>query len=341
MKDARVRPLPLPRVKRWHTLVVLFSSAVLLGARTLDVYWIDHGRTDADHFWGAGLAARHGTLRYIQDIGKIRDPSTWWTSKLFVHDPEAFMAMIRPPGFLVAYDYPPVFALFCAPLTLFTDLLGFAALWWLLSVALYLLAIFAVMKQEKLKFLFAAASLHFPPFLEHLRFGSTVIIVVGLALCAGSFGIALAGWLKIYPWALVLARGSRRGRILLWMVLLGLAGLVATKGDLRPFWAWWPNLRQYQHAAGLASVWTWLRVGVAGLILLVSLVRGWHPALVLAAAQGLSPVWWPGYWCAFVPALGFVVDRSVALWRGESQERVFSWARLRRGAGRSVGQDRA
>ncbi len=297
-------------MKRWHAIGVLLASAVLLGARTLDVYWIDHGRTDADHFWGAGLAARHGTLRYIHDIGKIRDPSTWWTSKLFLHDPEAFAAMIRPPGFLVAYDYPPVFALFCIPFT-FTDVLGFAALWWLLSVALYLLAIFRVMQNERLKYLFAALALHFPPFLEHLRFGSTVIIVVGLALCAGSFGIALAGWLKIYPWALAACRGARPWRVAAWALGLGLAALVATKGDLRPFWAWWPNLRQYQHAAGFASTWIWLRVAASGLVLGLSLVRSWHPALVLAAAQGLSPVWWPGYWCAFVPASGFLFDRAL------------------------------
>lgn len=297
-------------VKRWHTIGLLLVSSVVLGARTLDVYWTDHGRTDADHFWGAGLAARHGTLRYIQDIGKIRDPSTWWTSTLFVHDPEAFGAMIRPPGFLVAYDYPPVFALFCMPFT-FTDVVGFAAIWWLLSVALYLLAIFKVMENERLKFVFAALALHFPPFLEHLRFGSTVIVVVGLALCAGSFGIALAGWLKMYPWALVVTKGARRRGILLWIVVLGLGGLVATKGDLRPFWAWWPNLRQYQHAAGFSSILTWLRVAGAGLLLAISLVRGWHPALVLAAAQGLSPVWWPGYWCALVPAAGLLLERGI------------------------------
>ncbi|MBN1426354.1 DUF2029 domain-containing protein, partial [Candidatus Fermentibacteria bacterium] len=239
---------------------------------------------------------------------------TWIESELFKHDPEAFMAMIRPPGFLVTYDYPPVFALFCMPFT-FTDLFGFAAIWWLLTVGLYLLCIMEVTRNLRLKLVLCAAALHFPPFLNHLRFGSTVVIVMGLALLFGSFGIALAGWFKLYPWVLALRRDGRMRPVLAWSAILGIAGLAATHGDIQPFYEWMSNLRQYQHAAGLNNAATWIRVGMALVLLVISLVKRWHPAIVLAIGQGLSPVWWPGYWCAFVPVAAMGIERALErLW---------------------------
>jgi len=294
-------------VKRWHAVGILLSSVVLLGVRTLDIYWDEFGRTDADHFWAAGLAARHGTLRYIHDVGRINDPATWTESRFFRLDPEAFRALVRPPGYLVLYDYPPVFAVFCVPFS-YVSQETFAAIWYLLSVVLYLLSIWRVVQNERLKFVLSALALHFPPFLRHLEFGSTVIIVVGLALCAGSFGIALSGWLKLYPWVITFVERKRRHAIITWIVLLGVAGLVASQFSVRHFYALLEGLQQHQRAGGHAGIGTWIRVGLAALALLWAIRRRWPPAVLLAIAQALSPVWWPAYWCAMVPAAGLLIE---------------------------------
>ena len=296
------------RLSVYHTVILLLASTAYFGIRVLEIYWTEYGRTDADHMWAAAVAARHGTLRYIQDVGKIDDPRTWAESKLFKRDPEVFTALVRPPGYLVLYDYPPVLAVFLIPFGLL-GIHSFAAFWWILSVALYLLTIWRVITDLRIRFLFSAFALHFPPFLKHLEFGSTLIVVMGLALCCGSFGVALAGWTKLYPWALLLARGAKTQRIVIWVIALGVLGLIAAGFDIKPFYSWWSNLSQHQRAAGHAGMLTSARMAVAGILLVLALHKKWHPAIVFAIAQALSPVWWPGYWCVFVPVLGVFVNR--------------------------------
>jgi|GEM_PF-5703501 len=291
------------RLKVYHTVIILLASTAFFGLRVLEIYWTEYGRTDADHMWGAGLAARHGTLRYIQDVGDILDPSTWRDSQLFRHDPEVFRSMVRPPGYLVLYDYPPVFALILIPFS-YLSIHSFAAIWWFISVLFYLCTIWKVIPEMRTKFLFSAAALHFPPFLAHLEFGSTLIIVMGLAMCCGSLGVALAGWFKIYPWVVSFAKNGRPNRVLLLTIVLGFAGLVLTQFDITPFYSWISNLHQHQRAGGLGGILTWIRVGFACVTLVWALRRKWHAVFIFAVAQAASPVWWPWYWVAFVPVVG-------------------------------------
>ena len=293
------------KIHVYQTVLVLLVSTAFFGLRVLEIYWTEYGRTDADHMWGAGLAARHGNLRYIQEVGDIRNPATWRESLLFKHDPEVFRAMIRPPGYLVLYDYPPVFAIFMIPFS-YLDIHSFAALWWIIAVLSYICSIRKVIPEIRLRFLFTAAALHFPPFLKHLEFGSTLIIIMGLVLCCGSFGVALAGWFKIFPWFIICAKKQHPMRIVIWTIVLGLLGFILTNFDVKPFYSWIENLHQHQEAGGLTGILTWIRIGIGLCVLIWSLYKRWHPALVLAIAQMVSPVWWPWYWVVLVPvaALG-------------------------------------
>jgi hypothetical protein len=49
---------------------------------------------------------------------------------------------------------------------------------------------------------------------------------------------------------------------------------------------------------------------VAAIMLVVGLRRKWHDVTLFAVAQGMTPMWWVGYWVVWVPVVARLLSRA-------------------------------
>ena len=293
-------------------ICVLLISVALFAHRVLYNYWTEYGALDSQCTYGAGLSIINGTHEYIHEFGSLMfDDEAWCNSPLFQNDPDVFRCLVRFPGIIVPFNHPPVLAVLASPFVYVMELHTWFAFWWVLSVGSYVGVVWAVVRNRSLRWWMIAVALQFGPFLHHLQYGQTILITMGLAILGGSCGISIAGWFKVYPWILAFKR-KRFLPVVMWSVglfsLWLVFGNIQEWSDLRVLWQWATHVSGVSALAQQDTWVTYFRMIVAAIMLVVGLRRKWHDVTLFAVAQGLSPMWWGGYWVVWVPVAAHLVS---------------------------------
>lgn len=161
-----------------------------------------YGVSDVRVWRAAGMAVRHGTLRWIYDVGDLSDPATLLRSDFARHDPEAARQLLgwTPGGARTnPWMYLPPAAVLCLPFGLAplnVERYAFA----LLNLLLWCWLMYRAGRGGALGWAFVGAGVWVPALHWLLFTGGSTVVLLALVCHGGPLGVALAGWCKPFAW---------------------------------------------------------------------------------------------------------------------------------------------
>jgi len=300
-----------------YSALIFTASLAFFALYLLHNIWPETigGHIDGDTYYAAGRAVIEGAMDHIYEIGAIRpgpECENWANAPLYQQYPGIFRDMVRLPGYVVPYIYPPPWAgIFAVPALLGKE--WFHLIWIMVLIGSWIAVIFAGIRSWHWKLIAVAILLWFPPFHGSLISGNITPLLIALVFLGGPFGVAVAGWAKPWIWIGTIAMlgkrqidKDRRWYFLFGFVIMAWLGMTIVGRDLSLFFAWIKPLHLMSNAIGgieLHDIW---RMSIGAIIALVAIfrLRGRHRLpLLMFGGQLLSPVWWDHYWCWLIPAL--------------------------------------